>query len=853
MRVSAAARLAVLALSVGCRALPDIPTATCGNAVVEPGEDCDGFGREQVACRPAGQPGACHFDCAKDPAGYASGCPVGFGCDRTAVCRRTTGSYDENEVTVPGAAASLQSGDFDGDGRADVLSLEASGAFGRARPRVTFFDRDGAPEDTWSMTKLISSPAVAAVSDDGRADLVSSTFFSLAVLLGEPERELITAISPSFYLPKTRVRLFPVLDVPLENNTPILIMTSSDGQNLLAVTSAADPSLRPVAELPAGIDALSGEPALADIDEDEQEAPCLDLVLAYRGVSEVTTYQGCEAESGAPVWRSDAVVRRLPFEPASTAVGPPLLADLNGDGHVDLFVLSAAGPYAAFGDGHALGALTPFELRLAGSSGPTAGPTTLFPIAAGDITGDGLADFVDALSLLLSERQSDDTVAYRVAHEAPLGAWREARIADFTGDARLDVVAVADGVPTLDFFLGNGSNRLNAFTIQTPRPARGLCVADLDGDSLQDLAYVEVAGDSTEADELAVSFGESSGSLSSPVAVAHLDGIEQLIGTTEHAQDAVADLLITHRLGTADGPDTGVSLVAGSGDRSLFSPILFNNYAADGLLDSANSLAVTVGAFTDEATLDVAALAIPDNYSPDNVVYGAWLLPDLRHGAAGPEKLSWEFDERFTPLGRHGDTSDLLVRLLGADLNGDGLDELVVAAPLVAEAHCLVQIGDIDRAQARLALPLRLELDQGCVPEPPLAAQDIDGDGALDLAILVGIGASRRVLVLWNDGAGGFSVDRATSVLANELDVRAFSFFRSTPGAPLRAALVTKSALRGLEALGPARSFRELAYGRPLTDGTGVVAADVDGDSVQDLVVADAGNLRVLHAALEGL
>lgn len=840
---------AVLALTGGCRALPDIPEGTCGNGVVETGEDCDGFGREQVACRPAGQPGACHFDCAKDAAGNASGCPAGFGCDRTAVCRRTTGGYSESEVVVPGAASSLLSGDFDGDGRADVLSLEDPGASGRARPRVTFFDRDGAPENTWSMTKLIATPVVANVSDDARSDLVSSTFFSLAVLLGQPERELITAISPSFYLPNTRVRLFSVLEMPVQNNIPILIMTDNADRYLLGVTSSADPSLRPVAELPAGIDDLSGEPAIAHIDEDEQEAPCLDLVLAYRDVSEVTTYQTCETTSDGPAWRADAVVRHVPFEPASTAVGPPLLADLDGDGHLDLFVLSADGPYAAFGDGRGLGALAPFELRVVGS----AGPTTPSPIAAGDVTGDGLADFVDPQAVFVSERQTDGSVAYRATQGAPVGVWKEAHIADFTGDGQPDVVATADGVATLDFFLGTGTSRLNPFTIQTPRPVRGLCVADLDGDTLPDLAFVEMARDATESDELAVSFGEPRGSLTAPVAVAHLGGIEQLVGTAEHAQDAVSDLLITHRLGGTDGQDTGVSLVAGSGDRSLFSPILFNNFSADGRLDSANSVAVTTGAFADAGTLDVAALAIPDGFGPNNQTYSAWVLPDLRHGVEGPEKLSWEFDKRFAPLALSGGTSELLVRLLAADVDGDGLDELLVAAPLVDDAHCLIQIGRIDRTQARLTVPLSVELAQSCAPEPPLAAEDIDGDGARDLAILVGTGAATQLLVLWNDGSGTFSAGRATPVLDSATDARAFSIFRSTPGGPLRVAVVTKSELRVFESLAGARAFRELAYGRALADGTGVVAADVDGDGVQDLTVADAGNLRVLRAALEGL
>jgi hypothetical protein len=849
---AAAALSAALALLSACRVLPDIPTFACGNGVVEAGEDCDAYGRDDTSCRPAGEPGACHFDCKQDAAGNANVCPQGFGCDATAVCRRVMGGYAEKEVIVPGVASSLMSGDFDGDGRADVLSLETPGAAGLARPRVSFFDRDGALADTWSMTKLMATPVVTHISEDDRADLLSSTYNALSVLLGQPDRELITAISPSFYLPNTRVRLFPVLALPIERNTPLLIMTESDAGNTLAVSSADDPTLRPVANLPAGIDALAGEPTLGNINEDEREAPCLDLALGYLGANNVAVYQGCEQAADAPKWRKEAVVSKLPFKPASTVAGPPLLADLDGDGHLDLFVTSVDGPYAAYGDGRSLGVLEPFELTVV-SEMP--GPATPSPLAAGDITGDGLADFVDRHLVLLSLRQDDGRIVYEASLGTPVGTWSEARIADFTGDGQNDVVAVASGVPTLDFFLATGTNRLNSFTVQTSRPARSLCVSDLDGDSLLDVAFVEVAGPASEGEELAVSFGQLRASLTPPVSVAHLDGIEQLVGTAEHQQNTVSDLLITHRLdAAADGLSTGVSLVAGSGDRQLVSPMLLNSYSADGMLDSANSVALTAGTFIQEGELDVAAFAVPDSFGLDNdLSWNIWLLPDLRHGTIGPHKLSWEFDGRFTPVGLHDNSPELLVRVLAADLDKDGLDELVIAAPLRDEQRCLLQIGRIDPDEQRLTIHVSVEFEGECALEPPVAAEDIDGDGAKDLAVLTGVGASRRLVVLWNDGAGGFTLDSSTPVLADPTALRAFSLFRSTVGSPLRVAVVAESELRVLELVKKTRTFRDLEYGRALTNGTGVVAADVDGDSVADLVVADAGSLRVLRAALEGL
>jgi hypothetical protein len=49
---------------------------------------------------------------------------------------------------------------------------------------------------------------------------------------------------------------------------------------------------------------------------------------------------------------------------------------------------------------------------------------------------------------------------------------------------------------------------------------------------------------------------------------------------------------------------------------------------------------------------------------------------------------------------------------------------------------------------------------------------------------------------------------------------------------------------------GGARGFEDAGAIAALDHGTGIVAADVDGDRVDDLVVADDGTIRVLHAEL---
>jgi hypothetical protein len=259
-----------------------------------------------------------------------------------------------------------------------------------------------------------------------------------------------------------------------------------------------------------------------------------------------------------------------------------------------------------------------------------------------------------------------------------------------------------------------------------------------------------------------------------------------------------------------------------------------------------------VGAFTEPGAAEVAAICQPDFVESEEVPTSLWLMPDLRQGNRAPRLLDWEFDPRFVPVLEPRALSRRLARLVAGDLDADGIDELVVASPLPGENTCFLQLGKVASDGPGLSFTQTLELELGCEAEPALAVRDVDGDGAADLVLLAGLGENSQLLVLWNDGSGAFDVERRSSVLSDAASPRAFSFFKSHRGDALRLAVVTKDELRVVESRGAARSFRDLELGRPLTDGTGVVAADIDGDSVTDLAIADRGTVRVLYASLEG-
>ena len=189
-----------------------------------------------------------------------------------------------------------------------------------------------------------------------------------------------------------------------------------------------------------------------------------------------------------------------------------------------------------------------------------------------------------------------------------------------------------------------------------------------------------------------------------------------------------------------------------------------------------------------------------------------------------------------------------------ADIDRDGRDEGLWIMPADAGAGCGVTIVGI--TPTPLGTPPQVVsrgtifLDETC-PDAQLLPVDADGDGALDIALLTGGPGlpQRKLLVLWNDGRGGFSADSVSRLGSASDSPEQFTVLPATAQSPLRLVYVTDGAVTQLVPAG----FRQ--FGQPtvlaaLRHGSGVVAADVDGDGVIDLALADSGNVSVLKAGL---
>jgi len=109
----------------------------------------------------------------------------------------------------------------------------------------------------------------------------------------------------------------------------------------------------------------------------------------------------------------------------------------------------------------------------------------------------------------------------------------------------------------------------------------------------------------------------------------------------------------------------------------------------------------------------------------------------------------------------------------------------------------------------------------------------------------------RQLIVLWNDGSGGFSKDAISALGDPDQPPQAFAALPpATAANRATLAYVSEHNVHLLKPRHGQRGFSDQPILVELEHGTGIAATDIDGDGITDLVVADAGSLRVLLAGL---
>lgn len=843
MRTASLLAAGLLGLA-GCADLPRIAAQQCGNGVVEAPESCDTFGVEGgLSCRPPGTVGACHLDCRRRTDGTRPMCPEGWGCDPQGICLRPTGALVPLPELELGSAHTLLAGDFDGDGRTDVVTREPVDALGRTRVRVHHFDQNGAFQETRAFAKSMATPAVVDLSGDGRSDLVF-TESRVGVVLGRTDRSLVPEAFGSYRFHGARVRTLSVLDGWLGNVPPLATLTGAGERVGLYVP---DPSglMRELGGPPITADELAGELASGDIVENATTSPCRELVLAARAATSFWLVDTCTRTlSGASVWRDAAVSWSIPLDPPAAIEGTPLVVDVNGDGHLDVLLSAGGKRYLSRGDGQRLGTATPFLLASA-SRDPAEIP---MPLAAGDFTGDGVVDFVFDNHLLVSRRVPGLALpAYGAVHVNRGAPWTVARIADLNGNGKVDVVAASSAWLGVSFFNGTGTDALTSFEIPTRQPVVMLEVADFDGDLVDDLALVERVPSGGERDTISVAFGSLAGAPLDPVPVARLDEVEQV---SQFPDGKLANMMVASTEAVGGEPEGVLAWLEGSGDRVPFAPYQLVREAGGSVFAEA-ALAVAVGQFVVAGRRDV--LAIGAEGAPGAFVNHFWLLPAPLDPANAAVRLGGTLDRRLRPIVADEFQLRIVVAPAVADFDGDGRDEVAWAMPADDDQSCGVTFTAVGPdGSMRPSAGGTIFVDEPCLA-PQLATVDADRDGAADVALLTGAPGApdRKLLVLWNDGQGGFSASSATRLGRSTDSPQQFAVLPAAAQRPLAIAYVTGGEAAIVSATSVPRQFSLPRGVAALQGGTGIVAGDIDGDGVVDLAVAASGDLRILKAELE--
>ncbi|MBI3845782.1 MAG: VCBS repeat-containing protein [Planctomycetes bacterium] len=360
--------------------------------------------------------------------------------------------------------------------------------------------------------------------------------------------------------------------------------------------------------------------AVADLDGDGN----LDVVVTNQNAASFSVYTGDGL--GGFSFNADYTAGQAP-----TSVK---VADFTGDGVPDVALVNR-------NTGN-------FEIRLGLGDGtfdrrhqmslPCGNPSSPVAIAVGDLNGDGLPDlaFVDsgtsnvAVALAISVDPFftfPEASCYRVGN-LPNSAPNAVAIGDVNADGNLDVVAANLLDDSISVLLGDGNGRLaTARTFPTgPRTGSrplGLAIGDIDGDGLADVVTTELEGDT-----LSFLKGDGQGGFAAP-ATRQVGDRPGAAAVGDFDEDGFKDAVVIGRdsntlsilRGSARGPIAAGAVPLGTDPISATSADLDRDGAVDVL--AVNQGDDTISIFRNDGTgrLSLAnTLRTPPGSGPSDVI-----------------------------------------------------------------------------------------------------------------------------------------------------------------------------------------------------------------------------------------
>jgi len=366
------------------------------------------------------------------------------------------------------------------------------------------------------------------------------------------------------------------------------------------------------------------------------------------------------------------------FQPAATytisGATSFALADFNGDGRPDILAAAGSTLYVLLNNGDGtFGSPIPTTIN-------TNAPGV---IAIGDFNGDGKADIsvptpssqngYSAVSILLSN--GDGTFQSPINSSDYVITPLSAQVADFNRDGKLDILWENEG--NLDLFLGNGNGTVqNALTVGA---SDVLAIADFNRDGIPDLISTTFAEHEFEA---LISLGKGDGTFSAPVDIFNMvqpSGFLQAL-TADFNGDGKMDLLIF-----VQGADPVLGkpyVLLGNGDGTFQTPIVpanisvgvgggaIGDFNGDGIPDLVSTV-LPIFAANPLAVISVVLGDGNGNFSSDTV-----LVPCPPVGSCSPDQTVVVGD-----LNGDGNPDFLFIGLLRQGVEGGVGATVVLANP----------------------------------------------------------------------------------------------------------------------------------------------------------------------------
>jgi hypothetical protein len=606
----------------------------------------------------------------------------------------------------------LALGDLNRDGKLDVVTASKDRAWDTVSVLLGQGDGTFSARTDYYAGFRLTSLALADVDGDGNLDILtlSTDTNPVAVLLGQGDG---TFPGRPIYTPARALSSLAQGDLDGDGRLD-LVAVGAESATSGVVGTVSVMLGKGDGSFPTGVDYLCGDNptqvTLADLDGDGH----LDIVVANSGSDTASVLLG---------HGDGTFAARLEFQAGtdpSSAFLRPAVGDLNGDGKLDVVVIPFRGlfaPRVLLGKGG--GQLSaPVDPGL-----PTMSSSTW--VTLGDVNGDGKLDLAaghaDMLFVYLGN--GDATFAPGVVSSVGAsGSWFG--IGDLDRDGTPDLAVALDRAGSegsLEVLQGKGRGGFGpALLYPTKREPTSATLGDLDGDGKLDIV-------TASSDTVSVLLGSGDGAFSAEAEYAAGDGaVAVAMGDLDGdgRQDVVA----------ANYNASTVSVLLGTGGGKLA--------ASTDLATVSNPAGVALGDLNGDGQLDIAAV-------------GSSLMSPAMVGV-----LLGIGGGRFAAHADYGVGIDPRGLAFG-DVNGDGRLDLVVANAGYAGYSSSVSVL-LGKGDGTLAAKVDYAADSR--PRPTsIALADLNGDGKLDIVFLASSSSSVSVLLGRGDGTFPVGVDYPVS------------------------------------------------------------------------------------------